>query len=610
MSLARPWWLAGLALLLPLIVLHLRRPALVVREVPSLLLWDRVASTVQSPNRRFERPRRPLLLLLQALALCALVVALAGPERTSASSRPVTVFVVDGSLWMHVGTRLDDARADVQRLAAQFPTSTIAVVSATGTPSLVYRGSRGGLASAIGHLDASSGAGDLTAAVSLGSSLLGGPQGRMIVLRAPENGLPPIAADQGQLATQVIGSSSPDQGLFDAGARCGIGPSAVCEVVASLRNGSSARRIDSYTAFVDGRRSRALRVDVPPRSSSKIVLTAPPGALVQLKLSGRDPLALDDSAWISVPSTANAPSSSTVTLVGDPTGALPVAQAFAAIPGVRLELRTPASYRPKDARASDLLVLDGFVPPSGLPPSPAVALIAPPRLPGGAIGGALPNPTVSSTVAGSDLLEGVDLGSLNVDPGAARQLTLPDWMAPVVSTPGGALLAAGDDGRQRLAVLAFDPARSNLAQLAAFPILARNLVRWASAWTAPAGDGALVIDAVPGAARARVAPRSGVARSVSFAGRAAGLTDIAPGAFGVHATGTGVSHRRALTTSPAAPSTAPAAPASSAPIDLTTWRSAALRRSGRSLVPWLLVLALAAIAGDWAWWRRVRSARA
>ena len=80
MSFARPWWLVALALLLPLILLHLRRPALTVREVADLAIWDRLAGPAESGDWRLRRPRHPVLLALQALALSALVLALAGPD--------------------------------------------------------------------------------------------------------------------------------------------------------------------------------------------------------------------------------------------------------------------------------------------------------------------------------------------------------------------------------------------------------------------------------------------------------------------------------------------------------------------------------------------------
>ena len=599
MSLARPWWLAALVLLLPLIALHLRRPSLAAREVPSLDVWERVAGATQSTRRRFRRPREPLLLALQALALCAFALALAGPQRGAAQPPATTVYVVDGSLWMHVGNRLGDARASVLRLAAAEPQARVVVVSATGTPAVTYRGAASGLAAGL-RLKADAGAGDLPAAVTLGAGLLEGAGGRMVVLRAPEDVLPRIDSAPGQLRTQVVGSPADEQGLFARGVRCGVGPAAACEVVATVRNGSATRRVDRYAAYVDGKRRTTLGVAVPAHGTSTIVLTAPAGSDVRLQLVQRDALRLDDAAWFAVPNAAGIPAPTTVTLVGDPATAKPLAQALAAAPDVELQLRTPASYRRADALKSDLVVLDRFVPRDGLPPAPAVVLIAPPRLPGGAIGGAIAAPTVSGAATGSDLLAGVDLRSLSVDRGAASRLLLPSWMSPVVWTPSGPLLAAGDDGRRRVAVLAFDPPRSNLTQLPAFPILARNLERWASGWAGIGADDSLAIGAVPGATAATVARATGAARRVALGTLPAGVTGVAPGPYAVTATGRGVRHTRALTAGLAAP--APAAGA----IDVASWARAASPRAPSSLTPWLIALGLAAVGAEWLVWRRLR----
>lgn len=606
MSLARPWWLAALTLLLPLLVLHLRRPTLAVREVSSLLVWERVGASPPVANRRLRRPRHPLLLLLQALALSALVVGLAGPELTRGAASPATVYVVDGSLWMHVGTRSADARREIVRDAALTPTGQIVVVSAGATPSVVYRGSASGLARALARLRAGSAAGDLAAGVTLAAGLLGGPHGRMVVLRAPESPLPPVLAAPGQLTARVVGSATADQGLFAPAARCGIGPASACEVVATVRNEDARRHVDRYTAFVDGRPAATLRVEVPARSTAEIAFTAPAGTTVRLRLTAHDPLPLDDTAWVEVPGPDGTPPSSTVTLVGDPTSALSLAQALASVPGVTLRLRTAATYRRRDALASDLVVLDGFMPASGLPPAPAVALVAPPRLPGGSISGAISAPTVSGQATASDLLDGVDLTSLSVDRGAAELLALPASLEPLVWSPSGPLLAGGDDGRRRVAVLAFDPVRSNLTQLPAFPILARNLVRWADGWATIDDRGSLAIDAVPGTTRVRVAGTSGPVRTADLSHGAAAFTGLAPSRYRVSASGAVVTHRRTLAASLELPTTVADA-TTLGPIDLASWAAAAPRRGRTTLTPWLLVLALIAMAGDWIYWRRLRA---
>ena len=599
MTFARPWWLAGLVLLLPLALLHLRRPSLTVREVPSLMLWDRLGGSATSTTRRLKRPRDPLLLLLQALVLAALVLALAGPQLLAARPPATTVYVVDGSLWMQVHGRLAAARRDVLAAAAEQPSPRVAVVEATGTPSVVYLGRAAGLADALARLEPDAGAGDLQGAIALGAGLLGGSGGRMVVLRAPEDAMPATFAARGQLAARVVGSPTDDQGLFDGSARCGVGASAACELIATVRNEAVRPRIDRYVASASGGRPVTLRVAVPARSSSTIVLTAPPGSRVRLHLTGHDALAPDDTAWISVPGAAGVTGATTVTLVGDPSSALPLARALVAVPGVKLELRRPASYRRSDALASDLVVLDGWLPP-GLPPSPAVVLVAPPRVPDGAVTGTIAEPTVSGTAPGSELLDGVELESLSIDRNAAELLSLPAWLAPVVWSPDGVLLAAGSDGRQRVAVLGFEPTASNLAQLAALPILARNLVRWATEWTTVGDGGSLAVAALPATTAAVVRGTSSATRRVRLAGKPAGLTGLAPGLYTVEASGPRATHRSTFATSVPGPA------AASAPVDLAAWAAVAVPRRHSSLTPWLLAAALAAMAAELLYWRSRR----
>jgi hypothetical protein len=599
-SVARPWWLGALALLLPLLILHLRRPALTIREVPSLLVWERLSGSAPSDTRRLRRPRHPLLLALQALVVTALVVALAGP-RLDGTATPTTVYVLDASFWMQSGTRFDAARGELARMAANRP-GRVAVVSASASPRLVYRGSRSGVPSALRALTATAANADMAAAITLAAGQLGGPSGRMILFRAPEDALPQIAATPGQLVVRVVGAPGADQGIFAPQARCGIGPADDCEVLATLRNGSARARSVSYTASAPGQRSVTFRTTVPARSTRTIALTALPGSLLRLRLRGRDALPSDDSALVTVPGTDNAPDAAIVTLVGDPSSARPLAQAFASVPGVTLLLRTPRSFRPRDAAASELVVLDGFLPVAGLPAAPAVLLIDPPALPGGAVGPRIASPTVSSAAPGSPLLEGVDLTSLALARSKARSLVLPSWMSPIVSSPDGPLLGAGDDGHRRVAVLAFDPQDSNIAQLAALPILARNLVGWAEAWTSLGANGSLRIDAVPGAASARVTNAAAAAQTISLADGPVGVTGLVPGRTSVAVEGPTGARRRELVSALSAPGTG----AGGAPLALADWARAAPPRDRHSLVAWLIGVALVAMAAEWGVWSRIR----
>jgi hypothetical protein len=215
------------------------------------------------------------------------------------------------------------------------------------------------------------------------------------------------------------------------------------------------------------------------------------------------------------------------------------------------------------------------------------------------VGGALSDTVVSGTATGSELLDGVDLSSLSIDAGAARRLVLPRWLAPVVWSPEGTLLAAGANGRQRLAALSFEPGQSDLPQLSALPILAANLVQWASAW-APASATAGVPFAVEASSGIRsLALARGGAR-VQRLGVAAGpvvLDGASPGLYRIRESGPGVVREATV-----AVNTAEGAPGAASAVDLRGAPLAAESTPARGQMSWFLIAALVVLALEWAYW--------
>jgi len=599
----------------PLVALHLRRDQRPVHEVPSLLLWQDLEAAAVAAPRRMRLPRAPLLLLLQALALILLVLALARPVGVATVQRPVRVLVLDDSFWMGAGGRLGAAERRLEGIAAGLgPQAPVAIIVAAGEPRVLYRGDAAGVARALARVRPTTAPGDLGAALQDAAGLAADPRDRVVLVRAPEDPLPRVIAARGRFQALAVGPMVADQGIFSASARCGIGATGGCEVFAVVRSTARTPVVDRYTGYADSRRVVSGRVLVGARSSRPILLAARPGEAVRLRLDVRDRLAADNQAWVSVPGPGGIRPTLTVTLVGTRATALPVAQALAAVPGVHLRLRTPQSYRPRDARGSDLLVLDRWLPSGPLPPAPSVWLVDPPRFPGGARGTVMGDTAVSGNDPTTGLLSGVDLTSLAIDQGAASRLPLPRFLQPVFWSPDGALLAAGDDGRQRVAVMTFDPARSQLPQLASFPILAANLVRWAAGWaTAAATSGVpTAVDGTPGArilTLRRVADRPGGAGTVAGAvlqrvrlgEGAASLTLPRPGLYAVTETGPGVRRTRLLTAD------VESSTGSLAPVDLTVAAAGASRTPAPSRAPWLLAAALVVVGLEWALWTWTRS---
>jgi hypothetical protein len=145
--------------------------------------------------------------------------------------------------------------------------------------------------------------------------------------------------------------------------------------------------------------------------------------------------------------------------------ASPVARALAAQPGVSVRRVAPGD----GVGDAGLVVYDRVAPPATTPQDALV--IAPPSLPGGRVGAPLADPTLTGAVAGTPLLAGVDLGGLVVQRGGVRRIATD--LPAVAWAAGGPLVA--DDGHTTL--LTIDPARSNLAQLPALPVLVANVVQ-------------------------------------------------------------------------------------------------------------------------------------
>jgi aerotolerance regulator-like protein len=597
---AAGWALAALVLLAPLVLLHLRRRGQVVREVPSLLLWEQIELVDAKGSRGLRRPPLPLLLLLQALALALLVFALAEPISRAPAAKPAQVLVLDDSWQMQAPGRMAEATREAERiLAADPPATPVAIVLANGSSSVLYRGARAGALATLARVSASAAPADLASALTVAAGLLGGAHDSLALIRAPEDPLPAVSAAPGELQIFTLSPPIGDQGIFDAGARCGLGASATCEVYATVRN-TAAHAVDELvSADADGHPPVSVRVQVAADASAPLFLVSQPGEQVSLRLQGSDPLPADDEAWVTVPAAGDLPKSSVVTLVGTPSTVLATARAFAAVPGVSLRLRTSATFTRGDAEQSDLVVLDHLIPRGGLPPSPAVLLVDPPRLPEGRVGGALGETVVSGTDAGNELLEGVELSSLAIAAHAAIGLNLPPWLAPVVWSPDGALLAAGSNGRQRVATLAFEPGQSNLTQLPALPILAANLVRWAAGWAPVAAKAGVpfTVEAASGI-RTVTLEQSGAAAVRARVTRAPVVFDPArPGLYSVRETGPGTARSALVTVN-----TAEASPVAPTPVDLLSARVGGGSRAPVNRAFWFLLAALLVLGLEWAYW--------
>ncbi|HVV89477.1 MAG TPA: VWA domain-containing protein [Solirubrobacterales bacterium] len=580
--------LASLVLAVPLVALHLRRRKPPRRAVGSLLAWRDLPPAAGGGARRIGRPPLPLLLALQLLALALLVFALARPAGNGSAAGGSRVYVVDESMWMGVeegGTRIEHARALLRERLAGLPgDEAVRIVAAGSMPTVLYEGAAAGAGAALDDLRAGPGPADLTAALRLAAGLRAGDGDPVVLIRAREEAAPKVRGG-GSYEDVVVGRSVPDAALSDASAHCDRLGAEACEVFVRVSARDGAPRRLPVRVAIGGEPLHTVWVTVPTGESAPLVFTAPPGATVRMSLPSGGRLAADDSAYVSVPE----PGGERITLVGNRTRALPLARALASVPGVRLRLRTPRTYRPTDPGTSDLLVLDDFVPKGGLPAAPALLLVDPPSFPGGGASGKMGDSRMSGVEAASPLLEGVDLSSLTIGAGGARRLALPASLGAAAWSAEGPLLAAGDDGGRRVAVMSFEPSESNLPQLAGFPTLIDNIVAWSQrlAPRAAAAGVPFALAEPPGTAAVtlRRAAGGGARKLGVVPGSEIPVRIAAPGNYVVTLAGPWGTRHLALAVNPGTV----AAPG--APVDLAA-PAPATRPGHTDLWPWLLAAAL------------------
>ncbi|HTT94150.1 MAG TPA: VWA domain-containing protein [Solirubrobacterales bacterium] len=604
MSLLDAGALAALVLAVPLIALHFRRRRPPRREVGSLLAWRDLPRVGGGAARRFGRPPLPLLLLLQLLALVLLVFALAHPVGEKSATKGSRVYVVDESMWMGAadggGTRVDAARAELRERLARVPgDEAVRIVGAGATPTVLYEGDAAGAGAAAARLGAGPGAADLTAALRLAAGLRAGDASEVVLLRAPEEAPPRVHGGAGSYEDVAVGKEVADVGLGGASAHCDRLGAEACEVFVRVtdRGGKRGRKVPLEIA-ISGEPTHRVSVEVPANGSVPLVFTTDPGTTAQISLPPGDGLAADDSAFVSVPR----PGGERITLVGERRRALPLARALASVPGVKLRLRTPQTYKPTDPGTSDLLVLDDFVPAGGLPAAPGVLLVDPPRFPGGRSLGTMKDSRMSGTEAASPLLEGVDLASLTIGAEASRRLALPAAMTAAAWSSEGPLIASGTVAGRRVALLSFEPSESNLPQLADFPALIDDIVAWSQRLAPPSAVAGVPFavaepDGTTAASVAPVAGGEGEGLRVA-AGTEVPVTLAKPGNYVVTLEGPWGRRELALGVNPGA------APAAGAAVDLAA--PAPTVHAGHTdwwrwvLAAALLVLVLEAL---YAWWR-------
>ncbi len=483
MQLLSPLALAFALLALPIILLYMLRLRRREQTVSSTVLWQKALQDYEA-NRPWQRLRRNWLLLLQLLALLALVFALARPfQRAPGVTSGQLVILLDASASMQatdvapsrfaraqaealalIDTLGDEAQASVIHVADR-PTQLIAPTS-----------DKRALRTAISETQPTLTEADWTAAFALSSAATrSAAQATTVVIS--DGGLPanlPVPT-VGELRFVPVGQSAANVGITALALRATVNDQP--QLLISAQNYGDVDQAATLSLFLDETLFHARQINIPAQGSETVVMDAWPAATLRAELSplsgaaALDDFPLDNVAW-----TVYRPPVTGGVLYVSAEGNLFVEQVLAALPQVQAFRANSVDALPADP--FDVYIFDGVVPQEW--PDGEVLLINPP------ISNPLVDVGISQAVTGAVTIQQadhpiqrfVDWGDVNFAAYSPLATDASAQLQPLVTLDGAPIVLAGTVGRQRVAILGFDIRQTDLPLQVAFPILFSNLIEW------------------------------------------------------------------------------------------------------------------------------------
>ena len=321
-SFLSPLFLIGAAAAAVPILLHLfHRRTEVVIDFPAVSLLKR--APVQQHRRR--RLRELLLLALRVVALILLALSFARPYFAGSAApdaAPLTVIAIDTSMSMTAPGQLDRARAAASRAAANAPADhAIALVGFSDAASVLVQPTtdRSSIAAALSRVAAGNGGTRFRTALARGGELMGGRQGRVVVItdlqqagwEANDEGGLPDGVD-----VEVISLPPPSSNLAVTAAE-----RRDRRIVASIQNYSNSEVRAPVRVIAEGKEIARTDVTIGANGAADVDVAA------ALPASGDAEVRVDDASGYQGDNARSVrlepvPATTIAVVVADPTGAV------------------------------------------------------------------------------------------------------------------------------------------------------------------------------------------------------------------------------------------------------------------------------------------------
>ncbi|MBE7733177.1 vWA domain-containing protein [Devosia faecipullorum] len=470
------------ALALVVLAFHIRRRRTIT--VPSLVIWRQLQAGQVQRNRIWQWPRMSWSLLLQLLALAAMVLALAQPILNRGPVVDHWIFVVDRSGTMQAvnsgGTLLDAAKGELTaRLAAATGSArqSLIAVGAASLPVLVNQPLGGpGMADALKSIGPEDGPADWSKLDLALAPLVNADEQTRIVIYSDHAVTPALVSKNTAIEPVVLSTdatnaaisaqltqdkSNPQKWTLSGIVRLDPGQASTEVIVGFAGNGREQPLEWTRRTIGD---PEAVPSDEAIQRSFQVNLTLPGGGIVSARLAD-DGNVHDNVIHFVV---GDAASGLDILYIG--AGNQPLLTALRAIEGTQI---FQAPRLPADLRQFGLVVVDNlFVErqPEGNVLWIGNAGIGGPEL---APGSHLP-PTAAE--AAMPLMRGV--GWTTIETGGSFVLPVAASSEVLLRSGEQPLITTEPSPHGRNVRLAFDPRNSSWAQQPSLPIFVSNLVDW------------------------------------------------------------------------------------------------------------------------------------
>ncbi len=480
------WWALAALLAVPIVLLYLLKMRREPAVVSSTLLWQQALADLRA-NTPFQRFRHNLVLILQLLALAALVAALSRPVlRAAGMAGEEVVVVLDASASMQAAdgpqgiTRFEHAKTLAGELIANMGRGDRMMLIVAGPPGV---GARTPMTDSTAELrrvlerarpyDTPAAVDDalLVAAASLAAEETTALRGEIVLLSDGVGVVVPEAAGLtdalryvrvGNRGANVAITSLAIESVGEGRSRLLVGvertPAGGGEVMVNLYYDTEANWIDARRIVLDGKGRGRLELE-----------GLWPSGRLWVRLDGDDDLlAVDSRGYVVVPQ----PRPLVVHVV---TAGNPMLERFGAVQNPsEVTWQVVAPDEPLPPGGADVTIFDSTQPPEPLPAGDVVLINPPTAAAGFARTGTQEAPQIINVRSDADVIRFVNTAELKI--GRAGIYAHDGSAVELIGADGGPLVAYTTDGPSRRYLVAFHLADSTWATEVGGVIFLQNLL--------------------------------------------------------------------------------------------------------------------------------------